>query len=204
MMTVEDRLEELEKGLGQARPRAPRVLAVMGIGIGLLATALAILDIGAARKEVRAKAFLLEGERGEVRARLAMTEYGPMFFLYDDHGDFRAVLGVNKDNEPGLRLLDDQGRTRAGLAVRKEGPVLVFFDGQSNKGRVTLKVDEQGPTLQLGDENGFIRAALAAPRDGPRLFLHDENGNNRARIAVRSSGTELALWDEKGRPQSIR
>lgn len=206
MVSVEDRLAELENELKRAKRRGRLGFAALGIGFGLVAAAGALAVLGAAPtfKRVRAKAFILEGERGEVRARLAMTEYGPMFFLFDDQGRFRAVLGVNADNEPGLRLLDDQGRTRAGIAVRKEGPLLVFFDGESNKGRVTLKVDENGPTLQLGDEKGFIRAALAAPSNGPRLFLHDENGKSRALLAVKTTGTELSLWDEKGERLKLR
>jgi hypothetical protein len=205
-MNMEERLENVERDLRHAKFRIHWLLAMIGLclGVVIVVGAFEILARGLTFKEVCAKRFVLKEKNGKTGAELSVTKYGPMLFLYDEKGKFRAVLGVNKDGDPGLRFLDENGKTRAGISVRKDGPVLVFFDEESNKSRVILKVDDQGPTLELGDEKGFIRAGIAAPKAGPRLFLHDENGNQRARISVNALGTELALWDEHGKQLPIR
>lgn len=206
-MTTEESLERLERELRRTKKRVHLLSAVFGLGLGavIVLGTLTVLARGFTFKEVCAKRFVLKGSGGEPGAKLTVDKFGPMLYLYDNNGQFRAVLGVNNDGDPGLRFLDEKGKTRLGIAVWKEGPVLALFDGESNKSRVVLKFDDHGPVLQLGDEKGFIRAALSAPEEGPRLYLSDENGRQRARISVgHSLGTELILWDEDGKRVPIR
>lgn len=206
-MTTEERLERVEQGLHRAKKRLHLLLAVVSLGLGAVVVlgALTVRAKGFTFNEVCAKRFVLKGRDGKPGAEMTVDKYGPMLYFYDNRRQFRAVLGVNNDGDPGLRFLDENGKTRVGIAVRKDGPVIVLFDEESNKSRVILKVDDEGPLLQLGDENGLIRAAISAPKEGPRLYLHDENGTKRALISVsKALGTELALWDEDGKKVPIR
>jgi hypothetical protein len=112
-MTIEERLENLERELGRVKRRSRWLLgAILFVAGGLTppgvfeTTAIRARAQGAGTAEqIRARAFILEDEKGESRAALSVTKGGP-----------------------GLLLLDEKGESRAGLRVFKDGPSLVLFD----------------------------------------------------------------------------
>jgi hypothetical protein len=133
-MTIEERLEKLERELSRAKFRNRWLLAGVGlaVGIGLVAwafgpTAALAQSTRAALTEVRANSFILEDENGKVRAMLITTKDGPRLSLLDENGKPRAGLGVSKDG-PSLSLYDENGKDRAGMAMTKDGPKLGLFD----------------------------------------------------------------------------
>ena len=161
-MTIEERLENMERELGRLKRRARWLLGVMLLMVGVFAigffetTASKLRAQGAGReKEVRANKLTLEDERGEVRASLGIFLDKPALTLFDKNGEVRAGLGVFKDG-PSLDLYDENGKYRAGLSI----------------------VNNE-PGLTLHDENGNARAMLTAHKEALGLTLFDENGEPR-------------------------
>ena len=148
---------------------------------------------------VLAAAGLLMGQ-ATPKARIVEAEG---FFLKDEKGNIRALLGVNKVGPglegPGLGLFDEKGKLRALLAVGKEGPGLALFD-KDDKPRIGLGIMVKDvPVLYLSDENGKVRARLGVNKAGPELYVSDENGKPRAGLAVVKAGPVLRLSDENGK-----
>ena len=117
-MTTEERLDHLERQLSRANRRNRWLLAGVGLclGIGLVAwtfrpTAATAQPAGAALKVVRATRFVLEDEKGKLRAMLAMDKDGPGLVLYDEKGNMRVLLAMGKDG-PGIILCDEKEKPR--------------------------------------------------------------------------------------------
>lgn len=112
-MTIEDRLEVLEKEIKRTkhlnRWLFGAVLLIVTIGI-----------IGAAplhqMKEIRANNFILEDENGNTRAGLCMKDGEPGLVLCDLNGKPLALLATEK-GEPVFSLSDDNGSVRVGMTV---------------------------------------------------------------------------------------
>jgi len=110
-MTIEERLEALERGLSAAKRRNKYLL----IGLVLLAVAWAFtsatgtVQAQAGDKIIRAEKFELVDPQGRVRALLSVSdEIGPELGLFDENGKLRAGLIVS-DKGPALDLLDENG-----------------------------------------------------------------------------------------------
>ena len=179
-MTIEERLENMEREVGRQKRRNRWLLgAILLLAGGLIVpTAFRTRAQGAGTaKEVRAEAFIVEDENGKDRAVLSVTKDGPYLALYDKNGKSRAWLAVDKDI-PGLTLYDKNGKSRAELDVLKNGPRLSLFD-ENGKSCIGLAVIEEGPLLLLDDKNGKSRAWLAVEKNGPSLSLLDEKGKIR-------------------------
>jgi len=137
MMTIEDRLENVERELGRQKRRNRWLLAAILLLVGGLVadgafktTAnLARAQGAGTTKEVRAKNFVLEDENGMPRVKLEIFEDTPRLALYDKN----------------LKL-------RADLSTSPVGPSLNLYDGHFHS-RVWLSVDIDGPTMMLLDEN---------------------------------------------------
>ncbi len=113
-MTIEDRLEKLEKELSRAKGRNRWLLVSLCLGIGLLAGvcwsgAASTQPARAALKVVRANEFILEDENGKNRAQLGVDKNGSVLSLYGENGKKRAELGVVKAGA-GLVLADEKGK----------------------------------------------------------------------------------------------
>jgi len=116
-MTMEERLENMERELGRVKRRNHKLLgAILLVAGGLIVPAVFETTAFRARaqgagtaKEIRAKSIVLEDESGKPRAVLGADKDGPTLILYDENGKPRAGLGVGKDG-PGLTLLDEKGR----------------------------------------------------------------------------------------------
>ena len=92
-MTIEERLENMERELARAKRRNLWLLSVTLLMVGVFAigffeTTSSKLRAQGAGKErvVRANEFILEDERGEVRARLGIFKDQPGLTLSDENG----------------------------------------------------------------------------------------------------------------------
>ena len=189
-MTIEERLENMERELGCQKRCNRRLLGAILLLIGGLVTAGVFKTTvtpaqaqGAGTvKEIRARSIFtrgifIEDEKGKGRAILIASEDGPNLTLWDENGKPRATLFVGKDG-PFLRLSNENGKPSATLIASKYGPNLTLWD-KKGEARVRLDVSEDGTNLTLCDENGRPRVRLDVGNDGPSLSLNDENGNSR-------------------------
>jgi len=114
-MTIEERLEKIEKELAEARRRNRWLLTIMGlvvVGIGLawiLTKTTAAATATTAPKVIRANDFIVENANGKTRAELSVDKDGPRLGLLDEKGKPRAELGIDKDKS-GLKLGDANGK----------------------------------------------------------------------------------------------
>jgi len=155
-MTTDERLQKVEGQLARVRwfNRCLIACIVLSLGVWFILKAFAPETAWAqsGTKEIRANKFVLEDEKGKVRATLAMTGTGPILWLSDENGKQRATLGAFEVG-PVLFLNDETGTTRVSLAAFKEGPALAL--GSKNGGAAaTLNVRENRPSLALYDVNG--------------------------------------------------
>jgi len=158
-MSIEKRLETLERDLSRANRRNRLLLGAMGLGLGIavliwaagLRTAAAQTS-GTALKEVHANRFILDDGNGRTRAELYMTEDGPMLRLYNENKKSRAVLYIH-GNQAGLGFKDENDKLRSFLGVGMNVPMLTLYD-ENEKPRAMFNVLKTGPYLGLTDEKG--------------------------------------------------
>ncbi|MCX6575298.1 MAG: hypothetical protein NTV82_02770 [Candidatus Aminicenantes bacterium] len=184
-MTIEERLENMERELGHLKRRNRWLLgAVFLVAGGLIVPGM--FETTAIRaqsqnprtaQEIRARSFILEDENGIPRAMLIVDKDGSRLSLHDETGKGRVALGALKDG-PGLTLIDKNGTGRAGLAVIKDGPGLMLND-ENGDTRAVLGALKDGPVLALYNENNANRVGLTVTKDGPNLAMHDKNGTAR-------------------------
>ena len=185
-MTIEERLENMERELGRIKRRNRWLLGAILLLVGGLVAAGAFKTMIApaqtqgagTAKEIRARSIYVEDEKGDTRAALFVNENGPILRLSGENGYTRAVLGVFKDG-PFLWLSDENGKHRVILHVNKDGLVGLGLYDENGKARVKLTVTKYGPSLMLSDENDKIRATLDVIENGPTLLLSDEKGHDR-------------------------
>ncbi len=113
---------------------------------------------------VKARRFEVVDAAGKVRAALGLLPLGEAaLVLYEGStrpsedaagkvGTMRAILHLDPDGRPFLRLLDaPPGKAAVNLGVRRDGmPDLVLWDPAGNQ-RVSLSVTRHGPALILWD-----------------------------------------------------
>ena len=111
---------------------------------------------GARFKVVEAEEVRLIESDGRPAGRFQIDKNGrPGMFLYDKHGEVRAVLGVLPSGAPHLALSDRKGQVRATIAVLTDDTV----------------------KLVLSDGEGARRVEIAAPADNPpRITLSSRDG----------------------------
>lgn len=137
-------------------------------GSRLFAPAAAQAQGGAKFKVVEAEEVRLLEPDGRPAARLQIDKNGrPGLFLYDKHGEVRAVLGVLPSGAPHLALSDRRGQVRATLAVLSDETVtLVLSDGEGQR-RVDLRAPaDDNPALTLSTRGG--KPIWSAPESPPR------------------------------------
>jgi hypothetical protein len=206
-MTIEERLENMEKEMGRQKRRYRWLLgAILLVAGGLFvpivfeATAFrAKAQAGGTVKEIRANNIVLEDANGKVRALLTGEdeEGRPGLALSDENGKTRVWLHVNETG-PTLVMTDETGKPSVWLSVIKSGPVL-RLNGEKAKTGFVLSVIKEGPQLGLHYESDMPRAVLSVTSDGPSLDQRDENDMRRSRLAVTKDGPALLLFDENGK-----
>ena len=168
-MSIEERLEKLEAELARANRRNRWLLAVVVLGaVGLPVVGLALVrrrtenpPIGQApgagnpMKIVRANKFILEDEKGKLRAWLVVTKDGSALGLFDGNGRYRAELyASNGEGGPALTLCDETGKPSAKLGATKDGPALALFDEKGTTRAGLYAFYDDGPGLRLWDAKG--------------------------------------------------
>jgi hypothetical protein len=153
-----------------------RAMALLAVGVGLIGgVALSQLSTAGAPVGIQQTPQTAEVVRAEKFALLGRT------------GARRAVLELESNGEPALKLYDEEGNLRAGLSLRTDGgPNLLFWDGQTTIPRAGLALLPNGsPSLELADRNGNLRTVLGLATDGePVLGLFDHVGNLRAALCA--------------------
>jgi hypothetical protein len=128
-MTIEERLETLERGLSAAKRRNRYLLiglVVLGIAwAGTITTGCVQTQTG--DKAIRTEKIEVVDSQGRVRASLGVADGGPALAMYDEKGKPRAGLVVT-EKVPGLFLYDENGKLRASLGVADDGPGLLLRD----------------------------------------------------------------------------
>ena len=160
-MTIEERLENMERELGRVKRRNRWLLgAILLVAGGLIVSAVFETTAFRARaqgagtaKEIRVNSLVLEDENGKLRALLAASKDGPNLEMYDENGKRRARLSATEN--PQLALYDENGTPRATLIEMEEGPGLMLWD-ENGKGRVGLVVTKDGQDLQLFGPDGKV------------------------------------------------
>jgi hypothetical protein len=226
-MTVEERLEKLERELAAAKRNNRRLLIAAGLLVGISALAWLItgsagivqaqeaeevpnLEILETGNIIRANGFILEDAEGRTRAELVMTEGEPRLRLLDEYGKNRAVLGMNEVKKeiglfllPGLGLYDENGVHRAMLL--EDSLNLYNEDGVR---WAQLRVSSLlGGSLSLDDENSVERVHLAASDASvlsfPGLSLYDENSDLCSAMYVNELGPFLFMTDKNNMDLNI-
>lgn len=102
------------------------------------------------------------------------------FELVDKTGTRRAVLALEPNGEPALKLYDATGSLRVALSLRPDGgPHLLLWDGRTAVPRFGLALLPNGsPSAELADRNGVLRVVFGLGTNGePALGLFDQKGN---------------------------
>jgi hypothetical protein len=144
-MTVEERLESVERELAQQKRRCRRV--VTGLIVANVAGVLAWAIIG--------KTPIAFGQTAAEKKVIRANE----FILEDENGKTRAQLSTDKDGTR-LILTDANGKDRVGLHASNDDAWLVLSDA-NDKGYATLFTHKNEPRLKLLDENG--KTVFSAP-----------------------------------------
>lgn len=116
-MTTDERLDKLEKELARAKRRNRRLLAVVGLAMGVVALVWIVGLVGG-KAPVRTFSDALRESSAAgtvIRAN--------QFVLEDQNGKSRAGLGV-AEGSAGLVLTDEDGHLCASLVAGKGGPEL--------------------------------------------------------------------------------
>jgi len=210
-MTIEDRLENMERELGRQKRRNRWLLAaILPLVGGLVAsgvfktmiTPVQAQGAGTA-KEIRARSLVIEDENGNGRAELCVDQNGSRLRLCDEKGFARAALGVTNKDGPILALFDQNGKLCVGLSAFSDGPELTMYDEKGER-RALLLLQKYGARLMLVDEKGYTRAALGvANNGGPILTLNGEDGKGHVSLDVNKNSPCLSLWDENEKARAM-
>jgi hypothetical protein len=202
-MTIEERLENMEKEMGRQKRRYRWLLgAILLLAGGLIIPAVFETTAFRARaqatglaKIIRANGFILEDEDGNNRAVLYMARNGPCLSFHDKNGNSRAMLVVDEDG-PGLSMTDEKGKPRVILSAYLDAPSLSLYDENAKNG-ARLVVNKSGPKLTLYDENGKARSILSVDINRTRLNMIDASDQFESLIDVSKTGASLSLDDTK-------
>ena len=129
---------------------------------------------------------------------------GRHILFLDNRGIWRAVLGLDSNGSPCLKLNDALGHERVELNVNAAGGAnLSFFDG-INRAIIWLTT-ECGRSITLYDDEDKARLKLSVD-DGeyadPAIEFSDKEGNTRLGLTVHDSGRVqgpvIKTYNEKG------
>src|SRR3989441_9612261 len=132
---------------------------------------------------------------GQAAPRTSTVE-AQKFVLKDKTGKIRAVLGEGPDNEIGLLVYDGKQRPRAMIAVDDNDMPVIRVSDDAGKERVVLdaisgvRVEGNGPRVVLGVQHG----------NEPALQLIDKDGWTRATLTLTNTNTApiLKFLDPRG------
>ncbi|MFN5958566.1 MAG: hypothetical protein ACK462_11600, partial [Planctomyces sp.] len=163
-MTIEARMDRLERELAAARRRVRQMVGVVAVTFaGLAATMMLGMSRQATQpaEQLRARSFVMVDDKGRARGALEMLSPGPALSLMDQNGVPRVRLLMSADDGPRLSLADAEDNPRVSIAAMAEGPVLTFSDANHTP-RVGMAATADGAAVSVMDERGKIRARMVA------------------------------------------
>ena len=152
---------------------------------------------------VEAQKFVLKDKTGKIRAMLGEgvdNEIG--LLIYDGKQRPRAMIAVDDNDLPVIRVSDDAGRERvvldaiSGVRVEGNGPRVVLGVQHGNE-----------PALQLIDKDGWTRATLTLTNTNtaPILKFLDPRGDTRMWLGAMSDGkAQLYMMSRPERGAGVR
>jgi hypothetical protein len=102
-MTIEERVETLERNLLRARLNQRRILTAAIAAVSLIGLISAATPEQAAPSELQAKRFVLLDKKGVIRASLDANDDAPGLELFDEQGKSRAIFYASK-TQSGMTL----------------------------------------------------------------------------------------------------
>lgn len=168
--SMEERLQQLERELSEARRRYRWLFAVLGVTVAVSVVAwtwmgtgrgLASAQAAAVQDTIRAHAFILMDSDGRSRGILSVRERGSALTLHDPSGVQRAMMvSASTEGTGGVFLNDESGEVRAALSLDRNQPALALLDATGER-RAHLGVSRTtGVGLGLYDGTGVLRAAV--------------------------------------------
>lgn len=160
-MTVEERLETLERQLAATKRSKRRILGA--VGLALVGAVLVWIGIGTSRVqadgrpgELHVRRLFVDDEKGRCRVVLNVTRSGPGLVVFDEKGKVRVFLKVPPKVGPRLVLYDEDGRERVRLGVEQ----LRFADEEDKR---HVLVGEGGMVIFDADHRGASRVRWSTP-----------------------------------------
>ena len=135
---------------------------------------------------------------GRLRAVLAGHDERRMASLsfYDSAGQVRSIVGIDENEIPLVRLLDQAGQSRLNALVQDGDGLVIAGDEDTQSG--VFGIAGGSPLLSLL-EAGRSRARLQVAPDGsPSLRLFDGDGRQTSALTVGASEAPLMTLHDQG------
>ena len=220
-MTIEHRLEALERELAATKRRHHRLfivvlcviilLAVAGAPGGDGSSAVMAQDEPVAAQVVRARRFVVIDEDGTERAVIAANGKRSWLELFDDRGTKRATLTVDTEVpelSPALRLYNELGKDQVSLVAGNSSGGL-WVDDTRGQLRAELCVEDSGPSwFAITDKTKKSSVVLETDEHRSLLTLDVDKkkplarANPSAALIVLRDGPWLSLTDSLGKSRA--
>jgi hypothetical protein len=152
--------------------RRLRLVTLLTLVIAAIALAIAVKGRGP-QAEVRARAFVLVDDSGQVLARLAKVRDGPLLVLHARRAAADVLIGSIVD-DTGIAITLD-GQARMNLLTGRDGSPSLGISDAKGTNRILMGLDKKdAPLLAMRRENGSP-ALIALARDPMLQFLDEQN-----------------------------
>lgn len=152
------------------------------------------------RNHIQASKFELVDSKGQVRAALRLhDEQGnPFIAFYDEEGNPRGSMGLNRNGAPLISMQDDSKSQRLRMYVGpdREGR----FELLDGAGSAQVEIAGGTPRIVLRDAASKASAALQTSENDASLTLDDStNGTGIVARTGKKSGTSFAIFNKEGK-----
>lgn len=158
------------------------------------------VDAQTTPRAVTTEQVTLVNRAGRIRGILsAEDERGiASLTLFDETGQMRSALTIDRDGTPAFRLYDGTQAARVVVTVDNNQPAIVVSNATGD--RAVLSTLTGGPTLSFEDKEK-LRAEVGMGRGGaPKLGMFGPTGQAQLTLGVSEQGEPVATWrDQTGR-----
>lgn len=158
--------------LEQRTARLERTVRFVLFSIGACVVALA-LTAAAKPNILRARAFQLVSDDGDVKAELITRNGHPGLYLKDLNGTDRVSVFYEADAS-GLYVMDSEGVTRVGLAQFAHGGGGLALHGPKSKGAAVLYLKGTG-RLRFFDADGIVTNQVLGTQQNESEVQHSNS-----------------------------
>jgi len=190
MQTRDERFELLADRVAWLEARHRKLLGVLAAG-ALLALTLATMAFGSqdpagAREGVapdilKVRRLEIVSADGATKAELWVREDDglPEFRMLDSQGRQRVRMGVFKQDQPALFVVDDDGQNRVSLVCNDVGEPFVILSMNGGKPAAQLSVSARdAPSLIFTHKSGAMNAGIGQNPDGTPWILPKPKGSD--------------------------